>query len=67
MQKQFTKLVQEIYTAGSVPIVSRTLVSVYVEVAQSGGDASKMVLERIGENDERVENNQLWTSQKTGT
>lgn len=45
------------YNTGSFPIVSRSLVSLYVEVAGSGGNASKVDLSR-------VDQNQLWTAQK---
>jgi hypothetical protein len=38
----------------------------YAEVAESGGDASKLDLSRVGNDDPRVETNQLWTGQKKG-
>jgi hypothetical protein len=66
LQKQFTLLVQEIYKAGSVPIVSRSLVSLYAEVAESGGDVSKLDLRRVSDADHRVDTNQLWTGQIRG-
>ena len=55
---------KEMYNTGSFPIVSRSLVSLYVEVAGSGGNASKVDLSRVGATDSRVDQNQLWTAQK---
>jgi hypothetical protein len=58
--------VQEIYLAGSIPIVGRTLISLYAEVAESGGDKLKLDLSRVSDNDQRVDTNQLWTGQQNG-
>ena len=47
-------------------MVSRGLISLYAEVAESGGDALKLDLSRVRDDDPRVETNQLWTGQQKG-
>lgn len=60
-------LVHEIYLSGSVPIVSRTLISLYVEVIDCGGNIAGIRLHRVAEDDPRVDTNQLWIGQVNGT
>lgn len=60
-------LVHEIYKSGSVPIVSRTLISVYIEVVGCGGNPARFNVHQVAENDPRVDTNQLWTGQVNGT
>jgi len=60
-------LVHEIYKSGTVPIVSRTLISLYIEVVECNGSIAAIDLHRVSENDARVDTNQLWIGQLDGT
>lgn len=65
-QKKLMPLVGEIYDAGTVPIVSRTLISLYVEVIECDGNIANIKVGRVSEIDPRVDTNQLWTGQVDG-
>jgi hypothetical protein len=59
-------LVHEIYNAGTVPIVSRTLISLYVEITNCDGNIANVHVDRVSEIDPRVDDNQLWIGQVEG-
>ena len=59
-------LVHEIYRAGTVPILSRTLISLYIEVVECEGNIANVKVGRVSEIDPRVDDNQLWTGQVEG-
>jgi len=63
MQKILMDIIKEYYGMGDVPILSRRIISLVSEVQENAGNGLKSIdLQRVSDDDPRIETHQLWTS-----